>query len=698
MTNKALHTLAIKQFQEAVQAESEIRKEAEVDVQFRAGRQWDDTIKAEREAEGKPALSFPKSHIFIQSVANESRQNKPGAKVNPISGGATVDTANVLNGIYRHVQYRSKADSAADQALDNSTGSSFGIIRAVTEYSNAKTFDQDIRIMSVVDPFAVYGVIIATALKQEVRHAFVISTITKSEYERKYGPKDHGVDWEATEWTECKDWLQGENVRVAEYWYIVDVKKTLRVYEGPDGELMPAYVGDKGYDPTLPYLTDPEGKVLEREVDIPTVKFCTMDGTRILPKSETTWAGDCIPIWAVLGQVVVVKGKVHIFSLIRWIRDAQCLINLYKSAIAEKIGLANKVPYIGYTGQFTDPKWQDANVKNYAFLEANPVTVAGTLAPLPQRQQLEEQIAALSAAVLQEMEDLKSGMGIYDASLGSRGNETSGVGIERRQRQSNVTNYHFGDNLVNTLWEMASALLLVIPKIYDRPGRQVRIVGEDLQQSVVKVNAKYQDPKTGKERHYPLDVGEYDVVVTIGPSHATARLEGAETLQAFFAAAPAAVPLLGDLWVGSLDYPWAQEAARRLKAAAPQDIVNEKDEGPAKIPPAVQQQLEQMSVMIEQLTAALNQAQSDLDSQKVQSDSRERIAFEQEKTKRAIATAELASKDGLALLTGELAAIRDRLAALDAEKAAALAAEQQKQAAETEARAVQVPTTEQQAA
>src|ERR1017187_9043256 len=123
---------------------------------------------------------------------------------------------------------------------------------------------------------------------------------------------------------------------------------------------------------------------------------------------------------------MIINGKVHLFSLIRHVRDPQQLLNIYKSAIAEKIGLGNRVPYVGYKGQFKDSRWENANNVNYAYLEAELITLPnGSVAPLPQRQQMEEQIQALSVAAAQEVEELKSGMGIFDASLGSSGNETA---------------------------------------------------------------------------------------------------------------------------------------------------------------------------------------------------------------------------------------------------------------------------------
>jgi O6-methylguanine-DNA--protein-cysteine methyltransferase len=592
--------LARKRFRDTVEAERDLRREAEIDLQYVAGQdQWNPGIKQEREDSGRPALTFSKLHTFVQSVQNEARQNKPQPKTNPIGGGATTDVANVLNGILRHIQYRSQADVASDTALEYACGGSFGYLRFTTEYADPKSFDQEIRISAVEDPFTVYGVLLPVCRGKEPRFAFVVDRIPKEEYREKYGNPEDAQNFESSEWRDCEDWIDEKTVRIAEYWTCENQTRTLRHIQGADAAgtptAIPIYADDPGYSEQLPFIADDDGTPKEREVEMCVVKSCLIDGTRVLPGTETVWVGDSIPIIPVLGRQMIVDGKVNLFSLVRHVREPQQLINIYKSAIAEKIGLGNRVPYIGVKGQFKDPRWENANLVNYAYLEYEPISIAGTLAPPPQRQQMEEQIQALSVAAAQEIDDLKAGMGIFDASLGAQGNETSGVAIGTRQRQSNITNFHFVDNLCRSEWELCKKILKVIPKIYDRPGRQVRIVGEDQQHSVVVVNQTYADPETGKQKHYPLDVGEYDVVVTVGPSYTTARQEGAETLGEFFKAAPQTIPLLGDLWVGSLDFPWAREGARRLKLAAPQQIVNDdSQDGPAPIPPAIQQQITQL--------------------------------------------------------------------------------------------------------
>jgi hypothetical protein len=683
-----------------VEQESDIREAARVDLDFRTGDQWDPRLKAARHLEDRPALTFDKTHVYIQSVANEARQNKPQGKVNPIGGGASTDTATVINGILRHISYRSQADRAWDTALDYSCGSSFGYVRAITEYA-PQSFDQEVRILPVLDPFTVYGILIPSCRGEKARHMFVVSRMPREKYKRTYGSKEEPVDFASGEWKDAGDWIDDKSIRIAEYWRVETTTKTLRHVLGPDGSTAPIYTDDELYTDTLPFVKDPEtGEPMEREEEIDEVSFCKIDGLRVLPGSETEWVGDAIPCVAILGQQIIKDGEIQLFSLIRFIHDTQRLINIYESAIAEKIGLANRVPYLGYVGQFKDAKWEDCNVKNYPYLETSIVKdpVTGQILPLPERQQLEEQIQALSTALQNEILNLKSGMGIYDQSLGEGRSEQSGVGIGKRQQQSNIINFHFSDNLNRAEWDLGAMLLKVIPKIYDRPGRQVRIVGEDQVHAVVVVNQQYKDEETGATKHYPLDKGEYDILYTVGPSYTTARQEAADTLQQFFQAAPETVPLLGDLWVGNLDYPWSREAARRLKAAAPQNIVNPPEDGQA-IPPAIVQQMQKLTQDAQQAHAFAQSLHEKLQSKQPEIDSRERmhaadLDFKREQLAVTAAIGEAQAKNvaAIALLNEEVAVIKHErgLASVRAgqesaqEHAKALAASSQQAAADSQ--------------
>jgi hypothetical protein len=68
-------------------------------------------------------------------------------------------------------------------------------------------------------------------------------------------------------------------------------------------------------------------------------------------------------------------------------------------------------------------------------------------------------------------------------------------------------------------------------------------------------------------RVFDLGVGRYDLTVRAGPSFASRREEAASQMIELIRAFPPAAPLIGDLLAKNLDWPGADEVARRLARA-----------------------------------------------------------------------------------------------------------------------------------
>ena len=69
----------------------------------------------------------------------------------------------------------------------------------------------------------------------------------------------------------------------------------------------------------------------------------------------------------------------------------------------------------------------------------------------PQRQAPPQISAGMMQEAMSAAEDIKAVTGIYDASLGARSNETSGVAINARAREGDVSTFHFIDNLTRSI-------------------------------------------------------------------------------------------------------------------------------------------------------------------------------------------------------------------------------------------------------
>src|ERR1700685_2923292 len=86
-------------FKLAEEAEAETRKQSLDDLKFRVGDQWEANVKSDRELQGKPCLTINRLQEFVRQVVNEYRQQRPAGKIDPVGDGASVDEAQIMQGL-----------------------------------------------------------------------------------------------------------------------------------------------------------------------------------------------------------------------------------------------------------------------------------------------------------------------------------------------------------------------------------------------------------------------------------------------------------------------------------------------------------------------------------------------------------------------------------------------------------------------
>jgi hypothetical protein len=599
----------------AISALSESREDEIDDLKFYAGSpdnhwQWPADVLATRGAvqgqtiNARPCLTINKLPQHVRQVTNDQRQNRPGAKVIPVDDKADVQVADIFNGMIRHIEYISDADVAYDTACENQVSYGEGYLRLLTEYCDDNTFDQDIKIGRVRNSFSVYmDPTIQDPTGADAQYCFITEDITKDEYTRLYPDaapittlQSLGVGDQS-----ISNWLNEDTIRIADYYYIDYDRTTLNLYPGN----ATAFEGT----PEDKQLRAVYGKPKRtRESDRPRVKYCKINGYEILEERE--WAGKWIPVIRIVGNEFEVDGRLYVSGLVRNAKDAQRMYNYWVSQEAEMLALAPKAPFIGYGGQFEgyEEKWKTANTNNWPYLEINPDVTdgQGAVLPLPQRAQPPMASSGLLQAKSGASEDIKSTTGQYNASLGMGSNERSGKAILARQREGDVGTYHYGDNLARGVRHVARQLVDLIPKIYDTQ-RIARIIGEDGETKMVKINPEQAEPVNKImdeqgiviEKIYNPGVGKYDVVATTGPGYATKRQEALEAMAQLLQGNPQLWQVAGDLFVKNMDWPGAQEMAKRFKKTIDPKLMSDSDENPEL--QAAQQQMEAMGQEMEQM-------------------------------------------------------------------------------------------------
>jgi hypothetical protein len=623
--DKDLIATARERYKLAEEAEREIRREAKIDLEFAAGKQWDTDDMNRRNATGpgkRPCLTFNKLTGPINQVANQARMNKPDLEALPVDSKGDPATAKVYEGMIRHIQYASKADQVYETSLDQSTKGSFGYFKVTTRYCGNKTFDQEIRIERILNPFSVLMDPYAReADKSDAKWAFELEWMSRDEYKTEFGETEVAkMNFFDGGTNPAPDWINSDGVLVARYWYVEIETKTLVAVQWPDGKVTSEYLEDMPGElpPGLMFATDEHGDRIEREDEIRHVKMCRLNGVEVL--DETDWKGQWIPILAVLGEEMYIENKRYLFSLIRFARDPQKLYNFYRSSEAETVMLGTKAPWVGVKGAFKDPRWATANTVPWAYLEYEALDIAGNPVPPPQRNVFEPPIQALSVGAAQASDDIKATTNVYDASLGSQSNETSGIALQRRQGQMELSNFHFVDNLNRAILQCGVILCDLIPKIYDTP-RQVRILGEDMQEEIVQVNQQFQDDYN-QPQCYDLANGKYDVRLKIGPSFKTQQQETASQVTELSRNFPQLMTVAGDIVFDNLNFAGAEKIAERLRRAMPPNLTEEAGKKPQEL---LAQQNQQQAQQIDQLTAALNKLSDDVRGKRVEAESTERI-------------------------------------------------------------------------
>ena len=583
MSDKELLKEALEAFKVAQEAEQDNRKEALNDIKFaRMAEQWPEDIKSQRELEGRPCLTINRLPAFIRQVVNDSRQNTPSIKVHPADSESDPETAEIISGLIRNIEYTSNADVAYDNALESAVTCGIGYWRIDLDYAFDDSFDMDICIKPIDNVFSVYGDPYSTSYDSaDWDTAFVVDVLTKEQFKTKYkGAETKGIGLEYDDLP--SPWGgDGDNIQVAEYWYRKEFDKEILLLSDMTVIDAAAYIKNKEVFDALGIQV-----IKNRMTKSHKVHQCIMSGAEILEKNA--WAGRYIPIVPVYGDVINVEGVRHLKGLVRDAKDPQRMFNYWRTTSTELVALSPKAPFIGPTGAFnTDAdKWATANVKTHAYIEFD-----GSMAPA--RQGFDGPPAGAIQEALNAADDMKSIIGMYDAALGARSNETSGRAIMARQKESDTSTFHFIDNLNRAIRHTGRIMIDLIPHVYTGP-RVLRVMGGDDKKTPenVKVNQPVEDKETGMEKIYDLTAGKYDLTVTSGPSYTTKREEAANQMIELLRAFPQAAPYIGDLLAKNLDWPGAEEIAERLEKMLPPQLKDEEGVNPEV--QAMQMQMGQM--------------------------------------------------------------------------------------------------------
>lgn len=624
--NDDLLKTAVARIEDAYSADQIHRERAEDDLKFAIGEgQWREVDRQARQREGRPCLTMNRMPQFIRRVTAQIRALNPSIKVTAGDNEASEEMAAIIEGLIRQIEADCDAPSIYEGAAESAAACSIGHWRILTRYCEGLTFDQEIVIEPIRNPFAVFFDPFAKeATRSDARFAFIAEDMPKEAFQEQYPKAKLSDITDNNTPAGAQLWARGEKVTVAEYYWIED-----REIE----------IGLTDMGQIIRNPRPPENFIARRTVKEPALKWAKITRDDVL-EGPLDVPGRYIPVVAVTGEEWHIGEQTYRSSVVRFAKDAQVLYNYSRSVGAEVMGAQTRAPWLVTAKQIAGVKevWDGANSANLPYL---PYTPDGA-APPPQRIQPAVQSGAVLSEIQMASEDMKATTGIYDASLGAKSNETSGVAIAQRQQESEASNSAYADNMVKAIRHTGRIIIDMIPSVYDAQ-RVIRILGENDEEKQVVINQIMTE--AGQQRTLnSTRSGKYNVRVGVGPTYQSKREESASGMMDFMRAVPQAAPLMADLIAGMQDWPQADKLAERLKKVLPPGLAGDDDE---QDPMAMQQRA--MQAQQQQQAMQAQQEAASLDLQERQAKARQAMA----QAAKAEAEAEKARIE-LALTMGQL--------------------------------------------
>jgi hypothetical protein len=622
-------------------AEAHNRIKGVDDLRFLNGDQWPAKIKRDRVLADRPCETINKLPSHLDQILGEIRRNKLAIKVRPTGKPSSKDTAEILEGIIRSIENLSKADIAYKTGSEGAISSGRGAWEIITDYVDDDVFEQEIRIKRIKNPYTVYFDPSATEWdKSDGKYAFITEWMTDEEYKKEY-PNAGPSNFQERGIGDNEDrWYRRKSVRVVRYFVKVPKTKTIlllsdgRVVEkekwdsivddlkanervhhaNADGVVVEGPAIGEGVDSSTEIIIN-EVPTVERtrEVESHEVMIYIASGAEIL-SGPHPWAGKYIPIVPVWGKEININGEDYVRGQIRFAKGPQRMYNYERNAEIERVALA-KIPPVRLTQEQIEGHehlWNsEANLKYqlYNHIPNQPPPQDINPPGISSGNVAQSSIAA---------DEIKATTSIFDASLGAKSNETSGIAIRERKVQGNIANYVYLDNLVRAIQFTGDILVDLVPRIYDTQ-RQEMILGEDGGQKEITINQEVMDEASGtKVIINDLSLGKYTVRVSVGPHYNTQRQETAATLTELAGAIPMVGQVGADLIISNLDFKGADELAERLRKLLPPEVAGDDGEPTEPKPPTPEEmvaQIEAQGKEIENQGKQLDNQRKQLDNQ-----------------------------------------------------------------------------------
>lgn len=541
-----IHTESLEEFHAIQDALREERKLCLEDRRFAfiAGAQWEDDRD---QFPNVPTLEFNMTAQAIEQIMTDYRENQIDVQFVSKDGALDPELADTCAAIHRADKQDSSAEEAYSNAFEEAVTGGMGAWRVTTAYEDEENDEEDGPQRIVFEPiyeadrFVFFDLGARKQDKSDARSCYIITPLTRKEYEGKY-PNDDTSSWSNDVHCTQFDWAPPDMVYVAERYVVERVADSKCVYRPPGASDEGAYTvdGERSYyrsdldeDPAIEADLQVLGwqKAAERKVKRKRVRKYILNGQRVL-KDCGYIRGREIPIVVVNGRRFFIDNVERVQGHVRRARDPQRIKNMLVSKLADFAGQSSTAKPIFISEQIEahDAVWAEDNLVRRAYLPIDPVTNAdGQKEPMGPVGWTKPSEVPPSIVELSRQTDVDMQRILGNPNEGQQvKSHTSSKTVDAVQRRIDGKSSLFISNMGKAVRRSGQIYLSMVPEVYSQPGRRLKGVGpmnESQRIELMKpaIREKDEESTGGLVLTNDMTRARFDVMIDIGPSSESRR-------------------------------------------------------------------------------------------------------------------------------------------------------------------------------
>lgn len=495
---------------------------------FIEGAMWDGKIG--QQFENRPKFEFNKIQLSVVRIYNEWAKNRFSVQFRPYDLQTDKDTAKTLNSLIRGDERDCNADEAYSNAFLEGITGGIGAFMLVAEYENEydDSSEQRIRIKPIfeADTCVYWDCNAKRQDKSDAKNVTLVVSMGRDEYVAKYGGKESDIDSFENLDAYRFDWVDGDQVKVAEYYEVTEIKRHIVKLGHQHADEITLYKDDENFAQELDeHIARGYQVMLEKTIKERAVKGYVISGSKII-KNLGQIAGEYLPIVPFYGKRNYISGREIASGHTRLARDSQIAYNVKMSSLLDLSSRPQDELPIFTPEQINGHSriWAEKEIERPAYLTINPLkNIDGSIMAIgPQSYTKPPQVPPALAAIIEKADaDIKELTG-NQANGEQLVSNVSTQAVELVQEKVDAQAFIYIDNWARTMKHAGLVWLSMAKVIYDEPSREMVGLSHDDQDEMITINKPI--IKNGKlTNENDMQTGKYRVNVDVGEAFATQR-------------------------------------------------------------------------------------------------------------------------------------------------------------------------------